>query len=37
MDYTPEMTPFIRREMQRRIKDGFSILLPAEDAMRLFG
>ena len=23
--------------MQRRIKDGFSILLPAVDAVRLFG
>ena len=31
------MTSFIRGEMQRRIKDGFSILLPAADAIRLFG
>ena len=31
------MTAFIRGEMQRRIKDGFSILLPAADAIRLFG
>ena len=32
------MTCFIRGELRRRIKDGFSILLPpAADAMRLFG
>ena len=34
---TPEMTNFIRGEIQRRIKDGFIILLPAEDAIQLFG
>ena len=34
---TPEMTIFIRGEMQRRIKDGYSILLPVADAIRLFG
>ena len=34
---TPEMTSFIRGELRRRIKGGFSILLPAADAMRLFG
>ena len=34
---TPEMNVFIRGELRRRIKDGFSILLPAADAMRLFG
>ena len=34
---TLEMTSFIREELLQRIKDGFSILLPAEDAMRLFG
>ena len=34
---TPEMTSFIRGEMQRRIKYGFSILLPAAGAIRLFG
>ena len=33
----PEMTSFIRGEMQQRIKDGFSILLPAADAIQLFG
>ena len=34
---TPEMTSSIRGELRRRIKDGFSILLPAADTMRLFG
>ena len=34
---TPEMTVFIRGKMQRRIKDGFIILLLVEDAIRLFG
>ena len=34
---TPDMTTFIRGEMQRRIKDGFSILLPAADVIQLFG
>ena len=34
---TPEMTSFIREELRRRIKDGFSILLPEADAMRLLG
>ena len=37
MACTPEMTTFIQGEIQRRIKDGFSILLPASDAVRLFG
>ena len=31
------MTSFIRGELQRKIKDGFSILLPAADAMRQCG
>ena len=31
------MTAFIRGEVQRRIKDGFRILLPAADAIQLFG
>ena len=31
------MTSSIRGEMQQRIKDGFSILLPEADAIRLFG
>ena len=31
------MTSFIRGELRRRIKDGFSILLLAADAMQLFG
>ena len=31
------MTAFIQGEMQRSIKDGFSILLPAADVIRLFG
>ena len=31
-----EITSFIRGELRRRIKDGFSILLPAVDAMLLF-
>ena len=34
---TPDMTTFIRGEMQRRVNNGFSILLPAADAIRLFG
>ena len=31
------MTTFIQGEMQRRIKDGFSFLLPAADAVQLLG
>ena len=31
------MTTFIWGDIQIRIKDGFSILLPAADAVRLFG
>ena len=31
------MTTFIWGEMQRRIKDGFIILLPSADAIRPFG
>ena len=34
---TSEMTSFIRGELRRRIKDGFSILLPAADSIQLFG
>ena len=34
---TPEMNVFIWGEMQRRIKDGFNILLPVVDIIRLFG
>ena len=34
--YTPEMTAFIRGEMQRRINDGFRILLPSAYTIRLF-
>ena len=34
---TSDMKTFIRGEMQWSIKDGFSILLPAADAIRLFG
>ena len=34
---TTEMTSFIQGELRRRIKYGFSILLPAADAIRLFG
>ena len=30
---TPEMTSFIWGELQQRIKDGFSVLLPAADYM----
>ena len=30
------MVGFIRGEMQRRVQDGFSILLPAEDALQVF-
>ena len=31
------MTAFIRRELHKRLQGGFSILLPASDAVRLFG
>ena len=34
---TPEMNSFIRGDIQRRVKDGFSILLLAADVIRLFG
>ena len=33
---TPEMTAFIRGELHQRVRDRFSILLPAADAVRLF-
>ena len=33
---TPEMTAFICREFQHRVRDGFNILLPEADAVRLF-
>ena len=36
-DYTPEMTTCIQEEMQRRIKYGCSILLPAADTIQLLG
>ena len=29
----PEMITFVQEEMQLRIKDGFSVLLPAADVM----
>ena len=32
----PEMVGFIQGEMQWRVQDGFSILLPAEDVLRVF-
>ena len=31
------MIVFFRGEMQRRLQDGFSIFLPAADAVRMFG
>ena len=31
------MTSFIRREKERRIKDGFSIFLLASDTIKMFG
>ena len=31
------MVRFIRGEIQRRVQDGFSILLPVADAVRGFG
>ena len=34
---TPEMVGFIWGEMQQRIQYGISILLPAVDAVRMFG
>ena len=34
---TPEMVGLIQGGMQRRVQYGFSILLPAADAMRIFG
>ena len=33
----PDMVSFIREELRRQAQDGFSILLSAEDAVRLFG
>ena len=33
---TPEIVWFIQGEMQRRVKGGFSILLPAADTVRVF-
>ena len=33
----PDMVSFIRGELWRWIQDGFSILLSAEDSVRLFG
>ena len=35
--YTPEMTAFIRGELHQHVPDGFSILLPVADVVRLFG
>ena len=34
---TPDMNSFIRVELRRRIKDGFSILLLTADVIPLFG
>ena len=34
---TPDMTTFIQGEIQISIKDGFRILLPAADTVRIFG
>ena len=34
---TPENFDFIWREMQQKIQDGFSILLPAADTVWMFG
>ena len=34
---TPEMVEFIRVDMHQRVQDGFSILLPVADAVRIFG
>ena len=31
------MSGFIKGEMQRRVQDGFSILLPVADVVRIFG
>ena len=33
----PEMVSLIRGEVWRQVRDGFSILLSAEDDVRLFG
>ena len=33
----PDMVNFIRGELRWQVQDGFSILLSAEDAVRLFG
>ena len=33
----PDVVRFIRGELWRRLQDGFSILLSAEDAVQLFG
>ena len=34
---TPEILGFIRGEMQRRIQEGFNILLPVTDVVQVFG
>ena len=34
---TSEMVGFIQEKMQQRVQDGFSILLPAADTVRIFG
>ena len=33
---TPKITTFIRREMSQQMQDGFSILLPAAEIVRVF-
>ena len=34
---TPEMVGFIQGEVQQSVHDGFSILLPVDDVVRIFG
>ena len=34
---TQEMVGFIQGEIQKRVQDGFIILLPVEDAVQIFG
>ena len=37
LECTPEMAGFICWEMQRRVQDGFIILLPASYTVQIFG
>ena len=36
-EFSPEMTAFICGDMQQRVRYGFGTLLPAADAVQVFG